>query len=164
MPGNPRLRAAHADRDRVAALLREHLADGRLTTGEFGERLSAAFAAKTMGELDELMADLPAIDLHQLPDNSLARQRSPMSTSPGSTSPGSTSVAGRGVSDKVARAAAIGAAIGLYVVSGVYFGIWWIPWWLIILFVAYAMARRGRGRLRDDRYAIALRSARLQSR
>jgi hypothetical protein len=71
---NPRIRASDADRDRTAALLREHLAAGRLTTEEFGERLDQAYAARTLGELDELLADLPAIDLYQLPDASLRRQ------------------------------------------------------------------------------------------
>lgn len=67
MPGDPRLRASDADRERTAALLREHHAVGRLTAEEFDERLNKAFAAKTMGELDDLLADLPAIDLYQLP-------------------------------------------------------------------------------------------------
>ena len=43
--------------------LREHLAAGRLTTGEFDDRLDKAYAAKSLGELDELMADLPAAGL-----------------------------------------------------------------------------------------------------
>jgi DUF1707 SHOCT-like domain len=73
MPGDPRIRAADADRDRAAALLREHHAAGRLTPGEFNDRLEKAMDARTMGELDELMADLPAIDLYQLPDASLRR-------------------------------------------------------------------------------------------
>jgi hypothetical protein len=128
MPGDPRLRASDADRDRVAALLREHHAAGRLTADEFQERLAATFAAKTMGELDELMADLPAIDLYHLPDRYIATR--------------SSSVARQPASDLVVRTASIGVAIGLYVVSGVLFGIWWIPWWIIILIVAARMARR----------------------
>jgi hypothetical protein len=67
MPGDPRLRASDADRERTAQLLREHHAVGRLTAEEFDERLSKVFAAKTVGQLDELLADLPAIDLYQLP-------------------------------------------------------------------------------------------------
>ena len=35
MPGDPRIRASDADRDRAAALLREHHAAGRLTAEEF---------------------------------------------------------------------------------------------------------------------------------
>jgi hypothetical protein len=131
MPPDPRLRASDADRDRVAALLREHHAAGRLTADEFQERLTATFAAKTFGELDELMADLPAIDLYQLPDRFIAGQSSALARQP--------------VSDVVARTAAILTAVGLYVVTGVGFGIWWIPWWLIILIVAARMARRSNG-------------------
>lgn len=71
MAYNPQMRASDADRDRVAALLREHHAEGRLTIEEFSERLDAAYRAKTLGELDELMADLPGIDLYKLPDASM---------------------------------------------------------------------------------------------
>jgi len=75
VPGDPRIRAADADRDRVAALLREHHAAGRLTAEEFHDRMEKAMDARTLGELDELMADLPAIDLYQLPDAALRRAR-----------------------------------------------------------------------------------------
>ena len=68
MPGDPRLlRASDADRGRTVELLREHHAVGRLTADEFHERLDQAYAAKTRGDLDELLADLPAIDLYRLP-------------------------------------------------------------------------------------------------
>jgi hypothetical protein len=65
-----RMRASDADRDRVAALLTEHHAEGRLTAEEFSERMDAALHARTMGELDELLADLPHVDRrrYQLPD------------------------------------------------------------------------------------------------
>lgn len=74
MPGNPHIRASDADRDRAAELLREHHAAGRLTVEEFNERLEAAFAAKTLGDIDALFTDLPSIDLYRLPDASLRRQ------------------------------------------------------------------------------------------
>jgi hypothetical protein len=72
---DPNIRASDDDRDRTASLLREHHAVGRLTPEEFNERLDKTFAAKTVGELDELLADLPAIDLYRLPDQSLKRHR-----------------------------------------------------------------------------------------
>ncbi len=75
MASDPRIRASDADRDRTAALLREHHAAGRLTADEFAERLDKAYAAKTLGELDELLSDLPGIDLYKLPDASLDRGR-----------------------------------------------------------------------------------------
>ena len=73
MPADPQMRASDDDRDRAAALLREHHAAGRLTVEEFGERLDAAYQAKTLGDIDKLMADLPAIDLYHLPDESMRR-------------------------------------------------------------------------------------------
>jgi hypothetical protein len=56
------LRAADADRAAVAEVLGTHLSAGRLTVAEFDERLTRAYAARTYGELDELTADLPAVD------------------------------------------------------------------------------------------------------
>jgi hypothetical protein len=71
MAGDPKIRASDDDRERTVALLREHHAAGRLTLDEFSERLDQAYAAKTLGDLDGLMSDLPAIDLYRLPDASL---------------------------------------------------------------------------------------------
>jgi hypothetical protein len=56
-------------------MLREHHAVGRLTAAEFHDRLDAALEATTLGELDELLGDLPAIDLYELPDATLRRGR-----------------------------------------------------------------------------------------
>jgi Domain of unknown function (DUF1707) len=83
MATDPRLRASDADRDRAAALLREHHAAGRLTAEEFGERLDRAYAATTMGELDQLLSDLPAIDLYELPDASAYRDTRGLPRGPG---------------------------------------------------------------------------------
>jgi Domain of unknown function (DUF1707) len=73
MAVDPRIRASDEDRDRAASLLREHHAVGRLTPEEFSERLDKVYEAKTIGELDELMADLPSIDLYRLPHASMQR-------------------------------------------------------------------------------------------
>ncbi|MFE9341783.1 DUF1707 SHOCT-like domain-containing protein [Streptomyces olivaceus] len=54
------LRASDADRDRVADMLREALAEGRLTADEHAERVEGVLAAKTVGELDVFVRDLPA--------------------------------------------------------------------------------------------------------
>lgn len=56
----PDLRASDADREAVADILRAQCAAGRLDVSELEERLSAALAAKTLGELDRLLADFPA--------------------------------------------------------------------------------------------------------
>ncbi|MEE1926979.1 DUF1707 domain-containing protein [Streptomyces sp. TRM 70351] len=55
----PELRASDAERDQVAEVLREALAEGRLDTDEFGQRLEAVYAARTRGELAPLVRDLP---------------------------------------------------------------------------------------------------------
>lgn len=54
------IRASDADRDRVADILRDALAEGRLTTEEHSERLDGVYAAKTVGELEPYVRDLPA--------------------------------------------------------------------------------------------------------
>lgn len=53
------LRASDADREHIAQLLGRAFAEGRLSTEEHSERLEAAYAAKTLGELRPLVADLP---------------------------------------------------------------------------------------------------------
>jgi Domain of unknown function (DUF1707) len=53
------VRVGDADRDAIAAQLREHYADGRLTLDELNERLDQTFAAKTTADLNVVMRDLP---------------------------------------------------------------------------------------------------------
>ncbi len=61
MTADPRaLRCSDRDRESVAERLREAAGDGRLTLGELEQRLESAFAARTYGDLDPLVADLPA--------------------------------------------------------------------------------------------------------
>ncbi len=67
MAAAPEMRASDGDRDRVAAALREHVAEGRLTIDEFNERLEQVYQSRTYGELAKLTSDLPEIDLHRLP-------------------------------------------------------------------------------------------------
>ncbi|MGW7543392.1 DUF1707 SHOCT-like domain-containing protein [Streptomyces sp. NPDC054770] len=55
----PELRAADADRERVAEILRDALAEGRLDMAEFEERLEATYQARTYGELAPITKDLP---------------------------------------------------------------------------------------------------------
>ena len=63
-PGDQRradLRASDADRERFVEALSRHHADGRLTTDELAERTERAYAARTLGDLDALATDLPAL-------------------------------------------------------------------------------------------------------
>jgi hypothetical protein len=62
-PGNDpsvQMKASDADRDAVLSELSEHFQAGRLTAGEFEDRTGRALAARTWGELRDLMQDLPA--------------------------------------------------------------------------------------------------------
>ena len=55
----PHIRASDAERATVAETLGRHLSAGRLTVAEYDERLERAYAARTVGELAPLTADLP---------------------------------------------------------------------------------------------------------
>ncbi|MEU6355245.1 DUF1707 domain-containing protein [Streptomyces sp. NPDC047072] len=67
----PELRASDADRERVAEVLRDALAEGRLDMEEFEERLDATYKARTYGELTPITRDLPAaprVDMVKRPE------------------------------------------------------------------------------------------------
>lgn len=59
MATGPDIRVGDAEREAVAAQLREHYGDGRLTLDELNERLDQTFAAKTVSELGAVTTDLP---------------------------------------------------------------------------------------------------------
>lgn len=61
------LRASDADRDRIADILREALAEGRLDAEEHAERIDAVYRAKTVGELEPIVRDLPVAHPRQEP-------------------------------------------------------------------------------------------------
>jgi hypothetical protein len=150
VPSDPRIRASDADRDRVASLLREHHAVGRLTAEEFHDRMDKALDAKTLGELDDLMADLPAIDLYQLPDASLRRAPPRQgqsllpadpdgSASPARFAPGTIAVG--------AWAAVTSALVAIWAVAAVVGGGTWFPWWALIAIPwIWAVIRRSQHR------------------
>ena len=53
------LRVSDADREHAAEVLRRAAGDGRITFDELDERLTAAYGAKTYGELAAVTEDLP---------------------------------------------------------------------------------------------------------
>jgi hypothetical protein len=53
------MKASDADRDAVVSHLSEHFQAGRLTSDEFDERAGQALAARTWGQLTDLLQDLP---------------------------------------------------------------------------------------------------------
>jgi hypothetical protein len=56
---DPNIRAGDADRERIAERLRKSHAEGRLDLSEFQQRLESCYEAKTLGQLGELVRDLP---------------------------------------------------------------------------------------------------------
>lgn len=138
MPGDPRIRASDADRERTATLLREHHAEGRLSAEEFSDRLDRALVAKTIGELDALLADLPGIDLYRLPAAGIraappgTRRPRPRDSALDRRSEGAVSP------QRVATWAAWAAIsallfvawLGIGLVSG---GAAWVPWFLLVV-------------------------------
>jgi hypothetical protein len=53
------MRVSDVDRDTAAGLLNAAFAEGRLTVDEHGQRVEAAYAARTWQQLHQLTADLP---------------------------------------------------------------------------------------------------------
>jgi hypothetical protein len=59
MTMGPDVRASDAEREETVESLRRHAGDGRLDVEELDRRITAAYAAKTHGELNRLTHDLP---------------------------------------------------------------------------------------------------------
>ncbi len=59
MAAEHNVRVSDAERESVAAQLREHYAQGRLTLDELNERLDRAFSSRTRADLSAVTIDLP---------------------------------------------------------------------------------------------------------
>jgi hypothetical protein len=83
------MRASDADRERVALVLHQALSEGRITMSELEERLTTVYAAKTMGELKPVTADLPiastSATLQPAPTRALGFPDTRLGGHPGST-------------------------------------------------------------------------------
>ncbi|MFC4002442.1 DUF1707 domain-containing protein [Prauserella oleivorans] len=90
-PDPERLRIGTAEREEATRLLADHFAEGRLTTSEYDERVSAALAAQTRADIRPLFADLPAPEPAFLRPPPLEPYRYPTSLAPS---------ADRGTSDR----------------------------------------------------------------
>jgi len=53
------LRASDEEREKVATMLRQACSEGRLDTEELEQRVEVAYGARTRGELDAIVRDLP---------------------------------------------------------------------------------------------------------
>lgn len=57
--GQENLRASDGDREKIVEQLRLAMNEGRLSLHEFDDRLQKVYAARTYGELQPVLADLP---------------------------------------------------------------------------------------------------------
>jgi hypothetical protein len=74
------MRASDADRARIAEQLRRATDEGRLLAHEFDDRLGQALNARTYGELDAIVADLPR---ERVPAERPGRARAVLRRGPG---------------------------------------------------------------------------------
>src|SRR5580700_7600381 len=79
--GRSRLRASHADRERVIDMLKAAFVHGRVTKDEFDARVGQAFGSRTYAELAAVTADIPAGQIADQPPSkpTPAQTRPPMS-------------------------------------------------------------------------------------
>lgn len=75
MPGDGAMRASHTEREAIVQVLRDAYADGRLDLAELRTRAGAAYLARTWGDLQALIADLPT--WLAVPDRYGARAQAP---------------------------------------------------------------------------------------
>jgi DUF1707 SHOCT-like domain len=145
MTSNRGTRASDQDRERTASALGRHYAAGRLTLEEFQERLDQAYAAKTLGQLGDLMADLPGGDLSQLPGQPGGNLRLPERRAAGT-------VQAPGGSNPTAWHFWLAVTIGVLVVwliSGASGGPWFL--WAAIPLAIILLRRRAIDRERRSR-------------
>jgi hypothetical protein len=148
MATGPNIRVGDAEREAVAAQLREHYGVGRLTLDELNERLDQTFAAKTAGELSAVTTDLPR-------DNTGTWAPGGVGSTAGSTGSnlavgpqgprhdGWDSAAGR-LGAMAAPVIALMVIVGLWalVMFGGIFGGGGRPFGFVLLFALFAVIRR----------------------
>ena len=91
------MRASDTDREQIADQLRRAADEGRLLAHEFEERLGAVLNARTYGELDAIVSDLPGgRDLAPRPSRAAAalrrRRRALIATTAGALATGTVAV------------------------------------------------------------------------
>jgi Domain of unknown function (DUF1707) len=122
------MRASDADRDAVLSDLSEHFQAGRLTAEEFKDRAGQALAARTWGELTDLLRDLPS---------ALSGPQTPVAAM--SAASAATRPERRGVPAPIALLMAIGIAIAVSDVLT--HSSWSFMWVVLVLFIVRRLTR-----------------------
>jgi Domain of unknown function (DUF1707) len=131
-------RAGDAERNRTADLLKEAHAAGYLTLEETDERLDIALTARTRGELDRLVADLPpewraSQEGGQRPVGPPPRQRPALPAEAAWLVP------------------LVMVVVGVILLAVLTRGLWFFPWPLLWVFF-FAFGRRGGAGWRPPRW------------
>ena len=155
--GRDEMRVADADRQAVADQLTAALDEGRLDLHEYDERLQQAYAAKTYGDLQPLLGDLPSATLP------VPAQRSPSGTPAGSALNASNAeLARRWVFEVWASwFPVVGVTSAIWLISsiaaGELLGFWpiWVagPWGAVLVFVTVAGLANGEPRKQAEKKA-----------
>jgi len=122
-------RVGDADRNRTADLLKEAHAAGYLTLEEVDERLGTALAARTRGELDRLVADLP-------PEWRASQQPAPPAARPPRQRPAFPP-------EVVWLVPLLVVVAGLLTLAVLTRGLFFFPWPLLFIFFAFGRRRAG---------------------
>ena len=117
------VRASDADRDAVLSDLSGHFQAGRLTAEEFEDRAGRALSARTWGELEDLLRDLPS---------TLTGPQVPVAVASSAARPERPS--GRGAPAPIAVLAVIGIAVAVSVsITHSSWGLLWVVLGLLIV-------------------------------
>ena len=160
--GRDEMRAGDGDRKAVADQLKAALNEGRLDLGEYDERLQKTYGAKTYGDLQGLLTDLP---------NTVPPAHSQVQ---GYQAPAAPSAPPQDRADGRQVATWVGPYAGVIVVCTIIWAItsasaghllyYWPVWMLIPLVLGVSGRYFGGNRSQSDRARQARRDARRQRR
>jgi hypothetical protein len=146
------MRAGDADRQRVADRLREALDEGRLSLYEFDERVQQAYGAKTYGDLNGLLDDLPTV---------VPAHQAQLATTPPTPTPAPAGQEAQGSPGRhlaaiwggwlTASLVTTGVWLATSMASGGFRSFW--PIWVIVPFGAVCLARTIRSGFGDHGYS-----------
>jgi hypothetical protein len=145
------LRAADVDRQFVAERLKAALDEGRLSLGEYDDRLQETYAARTYGDLDGILKDLPGF--HAASGSQLQPATDPKADEPDGY-PGRGGVRGNprwlvGIWSAWLVAVSVNiviwALVSISVGEAIYFWPMWVagPWGVVLLVSTFSVKALG---------------------